>query len=48
MMHSLSLNLSLIGAQYGGGGGTPVGDWILAAGLWDDFGVWRDDQTWID
>jgi hypothetical protein len=48
MMHSLSLHLSLIGAQYGGGGGVPVGDWILAAGLWDDVGVWRDDQTWID
>jgi len=47
-MHSLSLHLSLIGPSMGGGGGVPTGDWILATGLWDDFGVWRDDQTWID
>lgn len=24
------------------------GIWILAAGIWDDFGVWIDDDIWID
>lgn len=25
-----------------------VGDWILAAGAWDDGGVWNDAETWND
>ena len=24
------------------------GDWILATGFWDDFGVWIDTETWND
>ena len=48
MMHALGLHLSLIGSSMGGGGGGPVGDWLLATGLWSDAGVWRDDETWID
>lgn len=47
---NLSIGLTFNSAQFsaGGGGGIPTGDWILAAGLWDDLGVWRDDQNWID
>jgi hypothetical protein len=26
----------------------PAGDWILAAGAWDDTGVWDDAAIWID
>lgn len=28
--------------------GGAVSDWILAAGLWDDTGFWRDTEVWID
>lgn len=47
-MNSLRLGISLVSAQYGGGGGVPSGDWILDTGFWEDLNVWRDDQTWID
>lgn len=26
----------------------PEGDWIMAAGAWDDDGVWIDAETWND
>lgn len=47
-MNTLRLGISLNSSQYGGGGGVPAGDWILATGFWEDLNVWRDDQTWID
>ena len=47
-MNSLRLGISLVSAQYGGGGGVPGGDWILDTGFWEDLNVWRDDQNWID
>ena len=25
-----------------------IGDWILLTGQWNDSGVWKDDETWID
>lgn len=31
-----------------GGVATPEGQWILAAGRWNDSGKWNDLARWID
>jgi hypothetical protein len=25
-----------------------AGKWILVGGIWDDIGLWQDDEVWID
>ena len=45
-MFGLHLGLqTVITAPGGGGGGS---NWILAAGFWNDSGVWDDTANWID
>lgn len=26
----------------------PTSDWLLATGIWNDAGFWRDDAVWVD
>lgn len=40
----VTINITIIT----GGGAPPVDDWILATGVWNDSGFWRDDKNWID